>query len=368
MATCGHNGQAVGMAAAICTERSIRPRDLNSDANMNALQQRLLRAGQFIPHLASADPNDMARQATVFASSTLRLRGLERSGETVDAEIPMALLAPLPAGELPAFTFFAAAAQDNTPFRAELWIAGREGNATPDVQLSSFETALPAGKERRVEVRFPTTLERACHAFVIIRPTPGLRLALSRRAITGVLTVSNKLNRAVAKSAVQTPPADSGIDSFAFWLPERRPAARNLAVELDPPLAAFEPASIINGIARPWMGVNAWIPAENDPAPSLRLRWPSSQALRTIEIAFDTDFDHPMESVLRTHPERVMPACVIAFDVIAASGEVLAQVTDNHQTRWSLTLPEPVHTDELHILVRRHGPALPAIFEVRCYS
>lgn len=368
MATCAHNGQAVGMAAAICTERSLRPRDLNAPESMNELQQRLLRAGQFIPHLASTDPYDKARQATVSASSTLRLRGLERSGETLAAEIPIALLVPLPAGDVCAFTYFANAAQDNTLFRAELWIASRDGNTTPDVQLSTFETALPAGKEQRVEVRFPTTLARACHAFVVIRPTPGLSLAMSRRAITGVLTVANRLNKAVAKNAVQTPPPDSGIDSFPFWLPERRPSARNLAVEFDPPLAAFEPDSVINGIARPWMGVNAWIPAEDDPAPALRLRWRSPQTLHTIEIAFDTDFDHPMESVLRTHPERVMPACVTAFDVIATGGQVLAQMMENHQTRWKVTLPEPVRTDELQIRVRRHGPALPAIFEVRCYS
>jgi len=123
---------------------------------------------------------------------------------------------------------------------------------------------------------------------------------------------------------------------------------------------------VVNGIARPWCGVNAWVPAREDPRPSLRLAWSEPQTIRDIEISFDTDFDHPMESVLMGHPERLMPGCVTEFEVCAGTG-VLAHETENHQTRWRLRLENPVVTNDLSIAILAHGPALPAIFEVRCY-
>jgi hypothetical protein len=175
------------------------------------------------------------------------------------------------------------------------------------------------------------------------------------------------MNKAVAKSLVQTPPDRSGIDTFAYWLPERRPAARNLAVSIEPALKLFGGENVVNGIARPWCGVNAWVPARDDARPSLRLAWSEPQAIREIEISFDTDFDHPMESVLMGHLERVMPACVTEFEICAAGTGVLARVAENHQTRWALRMEKPVVTRELSIAVLASGPALPAIFEVRCY-
>ncbi len=36
--------------------------------------------------------------------------------------------------------------------------------------------------------------------------------------LTGVLAVTTAFNKAVAKSSVQEPPANIGIDRFEFWL------------------------------------------------------------------------------------------------------------------------------------------------------
>jgi hypothetical protein len=74
-----------------------------------------------------------------------------------------------------------------------------------------------------------------------------------------------------------------------------------------------------------------------------------------------------MESVLLGHPERIMPGCITAFDVRSAEGRLLVHVEDNHQTRFELQLEAPLDTCGISIAVLSHGPALPAIFEVRCY-
>lgn len=61
-------GQAVGLAAARCVDYLCLPGDLNS-GDIDSIQQQLLREDQFIPELANEDPDDMAREATVSASS-----------------------------------------------------------------------------------------------------------------------------------------------------------------------------------------------------------------------------------------------------------------------------------------------------------
>jgi hypothetical protein len=41
-------------------------------------------------------------------------------------------------------------------------------------------------------------------------------------------------------------------------------------------------------------------------------------------------------------------------------------VADNHQTHWRIALSLPVTTTGLELHILGHGPAPPAIFEVRC--
>lgn len=364
MATCAHNGQAVGMAAAMCNEESLLPRDLLDDGRMDALQQRLLRAGQHIPGVKLSQVDNLACQASITASSTLTLSGLDDSGETHAADLPCAVLLPLRAGRAPEVTLLVDAEQPAI-LKVELWRSSREGNTTPDVKLASASATTEAGKSIAVPFRFDVEFTADCHVFLIVAPAAGVFLHLSRAQMPGVLTLWQRMNRMVAKSSLQSPPEGSGIDSFPFWLPDRRPAARNIALRISPPVNCYEPALVTNGWSRPWSGVNAWAPATGDKAPALRFSWENPQTIHKIDVKFDTDFDHPMESVLMGHPERVMPGCVTEFELRSADG-VVAHVTEHHHTHWRINLTEPLVTDRLELRLIRFGSAPPAIFEVRC--
>jgi hypothetical protein len=365
MATCAHNGQAVGLAAAMCAENGLQPRDLLQPQQMRALQNRLLRSGQNIPGLIYEAKEDKAKLARISASSTLRLGELQPSGEWTELDHPLALLVPLNAGPAPRFTF-RVKAEHPANLSARLLGASRPGNTTPDVELAALTQTLVAG-EQDLALDFDIAITDTGHYFVVLEAVDGVSIALSAEQVTGVLMLEQRMNAAVAKSAVQTPPEGSGIDAFAFWLPARRPEARTLAVKIEPPVRMFEPENVVNGTARPWRGVNAWLPARDDLHPALQLTWEAPQTIREVELSFDTDFDHPMESVLMGHPERVMPACITASEVVVNGSRVLASVTANHQTKWSLQLEEPIDVSEMKITVLAHGPAFPAIFEVRCY-
>ncbi|MEO6982394.1 MAG: FAD-dependent oxidoreductase, partial [Edaphobacter sp.] len=279
MATCAHNGQAVGMAASLCLQNEVAPSDLLEPGLMHTLQQLLLRTGQHIPGIAAKDQSNKALAATITASSSLTLDYLPASGETTVLDKPMALLLPLHEGPAPTITV-RTTASETTLLRAELWIASREGNATPDVLIESIDVLVPIGTTD-VELTFTISLPRSTYAFVTLQVNPLISLALCNQYVTGILTLSQKMNAAVAKSLVQTPPENSGIDSFAFWLPDRRPAARNIAATITPPLEVYKPTNVVNGYSRPWESTNAWLPAREDKAPTLTLTWPESQTIET---------------------------------------------------------------------------------------
>ena len=69
MATCAIEGQAVGTAASICKKYNVLPRDVYR-AHTSELQQQLLRDGCYIIDVKNEDEADLARNASVAASSS----------------------------------------------------------------------------------------------------------------------------------------------------------------------------------------------------------------------------------------------------------------------------------------------------------
>jgi len=369
MATCAHAGQAVGLAAALCRRDTLLPRALTAPAPLAELQRALLRTGQHIPGFSLAgDSADLAQRATLSASSEYQLATLPADGPAVSLADGWAMMLPVTAGtklDLAVFADVAAAAE----LRVELRQSSRSDNHTPDVTLETKTLPLAAGDGQEVAVSFTHTFADTRYAFVCFFGGPAIRLRTSEQRLTGVLSLCHMVNLAVAKSAVQTPPPDIGVDTFEFWQPQRRPAGRNLALRLARPLAAFGAANVVNGVARPTNAPNAWLASLADPAPALTLRWAEPQTIARIELMFDPDYDHPMESVLMGHPERRMPFCVERYRVLDESGHVLATCTENHQARNVIVLASPVTTRALRLELAAPAAHVPAaLFEVRCYA
>lgn len=363
MATCAHTAQAVGVAASLCLRDGARPAQVPVDE----LQRALRRAGQYIPGYVLKDAADLARQATVTASSSLVLEELPSNGQLVKLDMARAMLLPVPAGTVPAVTFLADVSEE-TSLTVEIRTAARAGNFTPDVTLQRVLLPLTQGSAQPVTLPGGFALDAAAYLCYALLPNPAVSVHLSDIRLTGVLSLAQSMNAAVAKGARQEPPSDSGIDSFEFWLPGRRPGGQNLALRAEPPLAVFEPAQVINGVERPTTAVNAWVATPADEQPRLTLRWSAPVTLVRVELGFDTDWDHPLESVLWGHPERDIPFCVRHYRILDDTGAVLHECLNNHQTRNSVTLHPPAHTASITIeVVATHGtPA--AIFEVRCYG
>lgn len=344
------------------------PRDLGKPERMAELQQALLRRGQFIPGIRAELPGDLALLARASASSTLALNSLPASDESIALTTDRAMLLPLGPGKLPVFTVCVTAA-DQTNLVVEFWIAQRKDNYTPDRLLATRNLALtPSTSFQSLMIDFDVALEKPRYGFLIFRRNDAVRIAISNRLVTGLMVLSRGVNTAVAKSSSQQPPPGTGIESFDFWLPQRRPGGgQNLALGITPPLRAFEPSNVQNGFHRPYGGANAWVADPNDRMPRLTLTWDQPVEIRTIVLRFDTDFDHAMESVLMGHGERAMPFCVQSYRIYDEHGRHLHTCADNHQTVNEIVLQESVLTKQLHIEVLKTHGAPTAIFGVHCF-
>ncbi len=368
MGTCAHGAQAVGLAAALCVRDQVAPREVGLGPRLRELQSELLRNGQFIPGVALSDPDDLAARARIRASSTCALAVLPPGPGRLPLNDPWAMLLPVAAQPCPEFTFVADVARD-TVVEFELRTAEREGNFTPDCLVARCSFAVAAGEARPIVARFAASFDRPRYVFVQLAANPDLQLHLSDRRVTGILALTQDYNKAVGKSRVQTPPPGAGFDTFEYWLPRRRPAGQNLALTISPPLTAFGVENLRNGINRPTTSANAWVAAIGDTTATLTLDWPAEVSVSRVVLCFDTDFDHPLESVLLTHPESVMPFCIQHARVLDSEGGVLAELRDNHLSQRTLTFAAPCRTRQLRIELTAPESGVPiALFAVRCYS
>ncbi|MCH7226815.1 FAD-dependent oxidoreductase [Haloferula sp. A504] len=363
MATCAAGGQAVGTAAALCRERACLPREIAGDDALRELQQRLDRAGQFLPGIDPDDPDDLAPAATATASSQLRLGELPGNHAWLRLDSGWAMLLPLAEGPCPVFGFEISSEQHGA-LRVELRRARKAANFTPDELIEAIEVPFPEG-ETRIEARFRTPVTREGYHFVKLNEHPAIHVRLSDERRTGVLAVSNAYNKAVATSSMQTPPEETGIDSFEFWLPKRRPEGRNLAMTINPPLDVFGPANVTRGPARPTRTVNAWVADPADREPELVLTWPEPVQIGRVILEFDADWDHPMESVLMTHPEEVVPFLVRDFDLLDEAGDVVAAARDHRSARFDQPFPHPLTTRRLTLRVHATHGSPAAVFRIR---
>ncbi len=408
MMTCGHNAQAVGMAAVLCIQGKYLPRDFAHPDRIGRLQQELLKRGQYIPGLKLSDPNDLAQQAAIAVSSELKLSELKGNGELLRLDDAWAMLVPAGAGAVfsPTFELFT---EKETDLTVELRISTRKGNFTPDVLLetktihiepkgcspslitlkkqlelytetngslsleqdfSSPHTSTgKTGMLQKISVQFETQLDQAQYVFMCLRDNPDIYIRRSQQHVTGLMAVASRGSYRVSNGHVQKPDHDIGVDALEFWIPERWPNNHLFAMKFEPALDVFKSTNLTNGYSRPVTGVNAWVADFDDRNPFLTLSWNRPKVIRRIELAFDTDYDHPLESVLMGHPFNIVPYCVRQYRILDALGRVIYRCNENYQTRNVITFDTPVTTDFLKIELSSPDKNIPAaLFEIRCYE
>ncbi len=367
MATSAYVAQASAMAAVLCKKYQCDPADLLKQERMNELQLRLTGSGQHIPNVIVRDELDLVQRAKIIASSELILAEIEEDSDPQPLDLPIGQMIPLPAGRIPDISIHAYAEKE-TLLRAEIRICSRTGSYTPDEQIAGFEFELQPGKNC-LQLHTASSLAAEQYVFVILHANPLVRIPRSDKRITGVLAVFNTTNPAVSNYGKQEPPQDIGMDSFEFWCPQRRPVGHNISMKFGKPLDSFKAGNIRNGINRPTTAPNAWVADFRDAHPALTLQWERPVRIKKILLSFDTDFDHPMESVLMLHPEQIMPFCIRNYRIYDDQRRLLVERKGNYQTRNVIELENEILSTELRIEPEHPSVQSPAaVFSVRCYS
>ena len=354
MMTCAHAAQAVGMAAAIGIKNNWKPAALLIDDRVKTLQQMLIATGQYIPGV----PQEINDDCHITASSELLLTGIPFNGPWTPLEFGTAQVLPLQTGKVPVVELEVKSNRSQL-LHVQLRRSINAANYTPEVELGTLSLEVAAGVQR-VKLDFDTNLEESCYVFLCLQENPNISIRCSESRITGLVTVYNKHNRAVSNFGRQEPDPNIGFESFEFWTPERRPGGHNLAMTIEPPLKDFAPANVFNGYHRPYLKPNAWVADPDDEVPELKLTWERPQKINKLMIRFDTDFDHPMETSIWGHPERIMPFVVREYEIFDEKGDKIYQEQQNHHTCNEIHFDQEIITSKLVIRFQHPLENVPA--------
>jgi hypothetical protein len=365
MATSAHGAQAAALAAVICAENGINTKEVLEPKYLANLQNRLNLTGQSIPCMPIDYAQLPVEKPKIKASSTYELNEMPFDGDWVGLEAGFAQLLPLKSSKKYEFKILVKA-QEECNIEIQLRKSSKAGNYTPDVELEKIEIQLGKGNQF-LTFSFETTFESDEYAFLLLMPTKHVKVKTSEQRLSGTLSLFRKMNKAVSNFGKQEPPEGLGVDSFEFWTPKRRPDGKNLAFTVSPSINLFNAFNIANGFVRPWLRTNAWAASLDDSAPELILHWEKPQKINKISLYFDTDYDHPLESVLMVHPEEVIPFCVRNYRILDRENKLLFEKSGNYQTINHIEFEQEIECSELKFQFEHPSSQVPAtVFEIVC--
>lgn len=358
MVTSASGGQAVGFAAAQCISEKILPADILRNATqLKKLQQTVSLAGQSIPGIPIDQSSNKAVKSKISASSILSLYKIPFDGDWYTLNFAAAQMLPLTANQLYSFEI-EVDAEDDTTLEVELRYSAKEANYTPDCLSDSKSIKINAGKQK-VLIQFAHGVPTDRYGFITFLKNEKVKIRTSRYRSTGIVSVFNKFNHDVNNYGKQEAPANSGIESFEFWCPERRPEGYNFAMTINPAIN-FGAENLLNGFIRPTNRANAWVASPDSKSSQIKLEWETPQQLKNIILYFDNDYDNALESVQMGHPESIMPFCVREYKIRDDKGKVIFTTEDNHQTINKISLSETVVTESITIDLQSPSDNVPA--------
>ncbi|CAK7200452.1 hypothetical protein SEUCBS139899_003147 [Sporothrix eucalyptigena] len=372
MATSGSNANALGVAAALCKQlgtagQPLDPIKLLSKDNMATLQRDLMRFGQYLPGYKLKDGEDLVHQASSVASASgdFVLSSLPPDGPPKVLVRSLAQMLPLPQGSVPTFGITVISAVEATKLTVQLRGSQKAYNYTPEVILAEKTYDLVAGPNV-LSIDFAVENPQTQYIFLCLLQNDSVAVATTKTRVSALMTVEHECD--------QAPPEDVGVDAFERWTPVRRPMGHNLALTINPPLAAWAVDNIRNGVPRPTKRTNCWVPAAGA-RKLLKVEWKDTTSISKVVVHFDTDYDHALESVLRGHPERAIVFCVKKWRLLDLSGgeeKELFVEDNNHLSRREAVLETPVLTTALGIeILELNGDdqhVQGGIFEMRAYA
>ena len=348
--TLGLVGQAIGTAAHMCVQNNLTPRQLGQEC-IHELQQALLKQDCYIPHVRNQDPHDLARRATVTASSQ------------------MALPVVTPDDVHPLYTRRAQKFVTSEPRidRVSAWLVSERDEAVtvrahlrpaPDLwdfsspEILATETATLAPRhDGWVPFAFVQSVDPSHPYWIEIEPLEGVAWQHSVDEPLGCQAAawSDRRFQRIQLDAL-TPPrhAIEPVSDEGVW----RQLRGTYAIRVEPQPYPYGPENVISGVSRPEQGAHVWIADPGESWPHwLELAFPQAVTFDTLQLTLDSNLDRQMDEGAKVLtgpiPELIKEYTVQTWQ--ADGWEILFEEHDNHQ-RWRRYTFEPVTTQRLRML------------------
>lgn len=347
MLTCAVMGQAAGTAAALCVKKDVTPRNLANDLTLvKELQQTLLKDDCFTIHCPNEDPADLARRASVTASSSMTL-ALEPTEASSSLESQRSQTFPISASEIKTLSLFLESFLDRDAVvnlelmpATDIW-SFNEGKTL----LASASASLPAGFKGWVDFDLNLKVEPQKLYQVNVYGEKGLAWARSKPL------------PAVA-AAYKKP-------TWKRWGSEK--VVHTLRI--NPLSTPFGPENVISGVARPEKWTNVWISDPNAKFPQiLTLDFGEEIDFNTVCLTFDT-FLHV--DTYNWPPFHRVPECVRDYALRVLCNDkwkTIAEFKGNYHRRRVHHF-DTVKSKKLMLEVyASNGDPTARVYEIRVYK
>jgi len=351
MSTLGTIGQAAGTAAAMCIAKEVAPRDIYR-THIQELQQTLLKYDQTIPGIKNEDPEDLARNASVAASSTLSQDVMNLDAITITRPIPLNMKRSvvLPTADLKRLDTVALFLESSAPMSLQLamHIEGLKEakQIDEDVALGTWQVEVAANASGWV--RIPVDIEIPSD------------IVFLRFWLPGTANISWPMMSKIYFDGGRT---YGDGDSMTYRKGEFYGIATTPVISD----AIYEPENVINGWTRLQENpASLWVSDPTATLPQwLELYFNEAIECNTVHLTFDTDLSTQIRCP--TYPEVCVKAYTLSFWKDGEWVQVVEE-TDNYQ-RHRIHRFDPVVSQKLRLTLHEtHGARSARVYEIRVYS
>ena len=344
-------GQGVGAAAALCKRYNCDPGTV-SRVHAVELQQLLLQQDCFMPGVDNQDPQDLARQAQVTASSDATLLFPE-AGEANSLRFPSAQLFPVSTEHLDHVELLLHSRLTSAvTIKLGLREAAHVWDFRSTINIAESSAMVPPGCSGYVRFPLNARTKAGTLYYVYVDACPGISWSMFHGE-----------HSTHSLAPVGTSAAD--LPGRVRWRPLT--GDRGFCIRISPEQHPYTGQNVVRGTNRPDRWTNVFISDPCQPLPAwVELRLPRPARFDTIQITFDTDVNRRMTLPLFRYPE-----CTKSYyiEVAAAQGwNRLAEEHENYFRRRVHTFAS-VQSDRVRIhVLETNGAASTRIYEVRIYD
>ncbi|MFL6603937.1 MAG: FAD-dependent oxidoreductase [Steroidobacteraceae bacterium] len=357
LATGAITGQGVGAAAALCKKYNCGPRQI-VQSHSEELQQLLLRQDCSIPGVENRDPLDIARSASVTASSESTLHFPE-GREFRSAQFPLAQIFPVSSERLEKIELLLkSTASQAIPVRLGLRKAMHVWDFRSDEDVATATAVVPPGHEGYVPFVFNLRVKPGRLYYVHMDRHPELAWSLASEN-----SFWSDVEATASLVPVGVTPADR--PGPTKWRPITGGEA--FTMRTTPRQNPYAASNIVRGTNRPDRWTNIWISDPDLPLPAwIELNLKRPVQFNQVQITFDCNIN-----VRSYHPLFRFPECVKSYEVaVHAAGQwkTIAEAQDNYSRRAVHRFPR-VWANRLRVTFREtNGAKTARIHEIRIYN